>query len=155
MPNIRGQRSLIEKDLLARENFNLYESCVESGATQFSFNDFVRFEKLENIEVINNNDSLAVISLIGDELEIYFIGVKRELRNQGVGKKFLRNIIKLAKDRSATSVILEVNEKNTIALNIYRSLNFIGCGIRKNYYYKADGRRDNALIMRLKLKAVT
>ena len=146
---------MIEKDLLARENFDLYESCVESGTAQFSFNDFVRFEKLENIEVINNNDSLAVISLIGDELEIYFIGVKRELRNQGVGKKFLRNIIKLAKDRSATSVILEVNEKNTIAVYIYRSLNFKCCGIRKNYYYKANGRRDNALIMRLKLNAVT
>ena len=155
MPNIRGQRSLIEKDLLARENFDLYKSCVESGTAQFSFNDFVRFENLENIEVINNNDSLAVISLTGDELEIYFIGVKLELRNKGVGKKFLRNIINLAKDRSATSVILEVNEKNTIALNIYKSLNFIGCGIRKNYYHKANGRRDNALIMRLKLNAVT
>ena len=88
-------------------------------------------------------------------MEIYFIGVRRGLRNQGVGKKFLRNIIKLARDRSATSVILEVNEKNTIAVYIYRSLNFKCCGIRKNYYYKANGRRDNALIMRLKLNAVT
>ena len=146
---------MIEKQLLARENFDLYESCVENGTAQFSLNDFVRFENLENIEVINNNDSLAVISLIGDEAEIYFIGVKKRLRNQGVGQKFLSDIIKLVKDRSATSVILEVNEKNKIALNIYRSLHFKCCGIRKNYYYNANGIRDNALIMRLKLNANT
>ena len=84
---------MIEKDLLARENFDLYKSCVESGTAQFSFNDFIRFEKSENIEVINNRDSLAVISLIRDELEIYFIGVRRGLRNQGWARNFLEILL--------------------------------------------------------------
>ena len=96
-----------------------------------------------------------MISLIEDELEIYFIGVKKDHRNQGLGKQFLCDIIKLAKDRGATSIILEVNEKNKIALNMYKSLNFEGCGIRKNYYYNPDGKREDAFIMRLKLNTVT
>ena len=142
---------MIKKELLARANFKLYQSCVETGTNQFSLNDFVRFQSLKNIQVINNSSSLAVINLIEDELEIYFFGVKKDLRNQGLGKQFLCDIISLAKDRSITSIILEVNEKNKIALNMYKSLNFEGCGTRKNYYYNANGRRDDALVMRLNL----
>ena len=146
---------MIKKELLAKRNFELYQSCVETGTSQFSLTDFVRFENLINIHVINNKSALAVISLIKDELEIYFIGVKKDLRNQGIGKQFLCDIIKLAKDSGATSIILEVNEKNKIALNMYKSLNFEGCGTRKNYYYNPDGKREDALIMRLKLNTVT
>ena len=146
---------MIKKELLAKRNFELYQSCVETGTSQFSLTDFVRFQNLINIDVINNKSALAVISLIENELEIYFIGVKKDHRNQGLGKQFLCDIIKLAKDKGATSIILEVNEKNKIALNMYKSLNFEGCGTRKNYYYNTDGRREDALIMRLKLHTVT
>ena len=146
---------MIKKEILAKRNFKLYQSCVENGISQFSFTDFVRFQSLININVINNKSALAVISLIEDELEIYFIGVKKDHRNQGLGKQFLRDIIVLARKRGATSIILEVNEKDKIALNMYRSLNFEGCGTRKNYYCNKDGRREDALIMRLKLNTVT
>tara|TARA_B100001287_G_scaffold264853_1_gene257141 strand:- start:240 stop:680 length:441 start_codon:yes stop_codon:yes gene_type:complete len=146
---------LIKKELLAKRNFELYQSCVETGTSQFSLTDFVRFENLINIDVINNKSALAVISLIKDELEIYFIGIKKNNRNQGLGKQFLCDIIKLAKDKGATSIVLEVSEKNKIALNMYKSLNFEGCGTRKNYYYNPDGKREDALIMRLKLNTVT
>ena len=146
---------MIKKELLAKRNFELYQSCVETGTNQFSLTDFVRFQNLINIHVINNKSALAVISLIKDELEIYFIGVKKDLRNQGIGKQFLCDIIKLAKDRGATSIILEVNKKNKIALKMYKSLNFEGYGTRKNYYYSPDGRHADALIMQLKLNTVT
>ena len=146
---------MIKKELLAKRDFELYQSCVETGTNQFSLTDFVRFQDLINIHVINNKSALAVISLIEDELEIYFIGVKKDHQNQGLGKQVLRDIIVLAKERGATSIILEVNEKNKIALNMYRSLNFEGCGTRKNYYYNKDGRREDALVMRLKLDTVT
>ncbi len=146
---------MIKKELLAKRNFELYQSCVETGTSQFSLTDFVRFENLINIDVINNKSALAVISLIKDELEIYFIGIKKNNRNQGLGKQFLCDIIKLAKDKGATSIVLEVSEKNKIALNMYKSLNFEGCGTRKNYYYNPDGKREDALIMRLKLNTVT
>lgn len=146
---------MIKKELLAKHNFDLYQSCVEPGTSQFSFDDFLRFENSVNIQVINHNSSLAVISLIDHELEIYFIGVKKNYRNQGLGKQLLCDIIKLAKDRGTTSIILEVNEKNKFAFNMYKSLNFEDCGKRKNYYYNADGRREDALIMRLKLNIVT
>ena len=146
---------MIKKELLAKRNFELYQSCVETGTNQFSLTDFVRFQNLINIHVIKNKSALAVISLIKDELEIYFIGVKKDFRNQGIGKQFLCDIIKLAKDRGATSIILEVNEKNKIALKMYKSLNFEGYGTRKNYYYSPDGRHEDALIMQLKLNTVT
>ena len=137
----------------AEEYFNLYKNCVDFQSIQFTLEDFKRFIQSSNIKILKEKSCIAILGLADSEIEIYFIGVEKRLRGRGLGKKLLKNIIKFSKDYGATSIILEVGVDNRQAKNIYLSSNFKECGIRKNYYRIRPGLRQDALIMKLNLKA--
>ena len=81
--------------------------------------------------------------MTADEANINNIAVKKEERGKGYSKIIMEKIIVLAKEQGARAVTLEVESKNRIALNLYRSFGFDAEGERKNYY--PDG--DSAIIM--------
>ena len=137
----------------AEEYFNLYKKCVDIQSIQFTLEDFKRFMRSSNIKIVKENNCIAILGLADSEIEIHFIGVEERFRSRGLGKKLLKNIIKFSKDYGATSIILEVGVDNRQAKNIYLSSNFKDCGIRKNYYRIRPGLRQDALIMKLNLKA--
>ena len=134
------------------EYFNLYKKCVDIWSIQFSLEDFKRFQKSKNVKIEKEKNCIAILGLTEHEVEIYFIGVAKCLRGRGLGKKFLRNIIKYSKYYGADFITLEVGINNTPAKNMYLSLNFIEYGIRKNYYRNISGIREDAIIMKLNLK---
>ena len=135
----------------AEEYFNLYKKCVDIESIQFSLQDFKRFQKSKNIKIEKKKYCIAILGLTDREVEIYFIGVAESLRGRGLGKKLLKNIISFSKYYGADFIILEVGINNIPAKNIYRSFNFIGYGIRKSYYRKGSGSREDATIMKLDL----
>ncbi len=137
----------------AEKYFNLYKKCVDVQSIQFTFEDFKRFIRSSNIKIVKEKSCIAILGLADNEIEIYFIGVEERYRGRGLGKKLLKNIIKFSKDYGATTIILEVGVDNRKAKNIYLSSNFKECGIRKNYYRIRPGLRQDALIMKLNLKA--
>ena len=137
----------------AEEYFNLYKKCVDIQSIQFTLDDFKRFMRSSNIKIVKEKNCIAILGLADSEIEIHFIGVEERFRGRGLGKKLLKNIIKFSKDYGATSIILEVSVDNKQAKNIYLSSNFKECGIRKNYYRIRPGLRQDALIMKLNLKA--
>ena len=137
----------------AEEYFNLYKKCVDVQSIQFTFEDFKRFMRSSNIKIVKENNCIAILGLADSEIEIHFIGVEERFGGRGLGKKLLKNIIKFSKDYGATTIILEVGVNNRPAKNIYLALNFKECGIRKNYYSIRPGLRQDALIMKLNLKA--
>ena len=137
----------------AEEYFNLYKKCVDLQSIQFTFEDFKKFMQSSNIKIVKEKSCIAILGLAASEIEIYFIGVEERFRGRGLGKKLLENIIKFSKDYGATMIILEVGINNRPAKNIYLSFNFKECGIRKNYYSIRPGLRQDALIMKLNLKA--
>ena len=137
----------------AEEYFNLYKKCVDVQSIQFTLDDFKRFMRSSNIKIVKEKNCIAILGLADSEIEIHFIGVEERFRSRGLGKKLLKNIIKFSKDYGATSIILEVSVDNKQAKNIYLSSNFKECGIRKNYYRIRPGLRQDALIMKLNLKA--
>ena len=137
----------------AEEYFNLYKKCVDVQSIQFTLEDFKRFMRSSNIKIVKEKNCIAILGLADSEIEIHFIGVEERFRSRGLGKKLLKNIIKFSKDYGATSIILEVGVDNRQAKNIYLSSNFKECGIRKNYYRIRPGLRQDALIMKLNLKA--
>lgn len=49
------------------------------------------------------------------------------------GKKLLENLINKSKN-IASSITLEVNTENEIAINLYKKYGFKNLGKRKNYY---------------------
>ena len=136
----------------AEEFFNLYKKCVDVQSTQFTLEDFKRFMQSSNIKIIKERHCIAILGLTDSEIEIYFIGVEESLRGKGIGKKLLKNVISFSKDYRASTIVLEVGINNKPAKNIYRSLSFEECGVRKNYYGIRPGFRQDALIMTLNFK---
>ena len=136
----------------AEEYFNLYKKCVDIESTQFSLEDFKRFQKSKNIKIEKEQNCIAILGFTDREVEIYFIGVAESFRGGGLGKKLLKSIISFSKYYGADFIILEVGINNIPAKNMYLSLNFIEYGIRKNYYRNSSGIREDAIIMKLNLK---
>ena len=136
----------------AEEYFNLYKKCVDIESIQFSLEDFKRFQKSTNIRIEKEQNCIAILGLTDHEVELYFIGVADSLRGRGLGKKLLKSIINFSKNYGADFIILEVGINNIRAKNMYLSLNFIEYGIRKNYYRNSSGTREDAIIMKLKIK---
>ena len=136
----------------AEEYFNLYKKCVDIETTQFSLEDFKRFQRSTNVKIKKEQNCIAILGLTDREVEIYFIGVSESFRGRGLGKKLLKSIISFSKNYGADFIILEVGINNIPAKNMYLSLNFIEYGIRKNYYRNISGIREDAIIMKLNLK---
>lgn len=78
-----------------------------------------------------------------DDVHITNIVVKKDCRHLGIGAKILDKLINIAKELKFTSITLEVNENNEIALRLYEKFGFKKLGIRKKYYNNSD----NAVIM--------
>ena len=71
-------------------------------------------------------------------------------RSRGLGRELLRALVRLAGDRGAQRVFLEVRPSNTPALALYHSEGFNEIGRRPRYYPAAQGRED-ALVMAIEL----
>ena len=136
----------------AEEYFSLYKKCVDIQSAQFTLEDFKRFMQSSNIKIIKEKHCITILGLTDSEIEIYFIGVEEKLRGRGLGKKLLKNVISFSKDYGASTIILEVAVNNRLAKNVYLSLNFRECGVRKNYYRIRPGFREDAIIMKLNLE---
>lgn len=103
-----------------------------------SKNSYFVVAKYEN-EIIG----FAGIKIIFDEADLMNIVVKKSARNQHIGSLLLDNLLKYAKKNNILSIMLEVNEKNTPAILLYKKYGFEQISVRKNYYNK-----DDAIIMK-------
>lgn len=78
-----------------------------------------------------------------DEGHIMNIAVKKEYRNQGLGKTLLSALIARAKLHGLSRMTLEVGVNNAAAIGLYQSFGFKPEGVRPRYY--PDG--EDAIIM--------
>lgn len=84
------------------------------------------------------------IKISFDIVDIMNIVVKKDFRQSGIGCLLLEKLIDIAKQKCFNKIMLEVNEKNIPAKNLYLKYNFKPISIRKKYY-----NNENALIMSL------
>lgn len=115
-------------------SYNILKQELENGKSKY----FVA--KQEN-EIVG----FAGILLIIDEVNIMNIVVKKDKRNFGIGSLLLEEIIRYSKIHNATSITLEVNEKNIPAIKLYKKYGFKQVGLRRKYY----NNEDNAILMDL------
>ena len=122
------------------------------------FDDFWTYNILE--QEFNNSNTTYIVAkkndlvigfagllMVVDEANIMNIVTKKDKRNSGIGTQLLEKLIQIAKEKKATSITLEVNEKNIPAINLYKKLQFKEVGIRKKYYNNTD----SAILMTLYL----
>jgi len=90
--------------------------------------------------------AFGIIAVVFDEAELLSMAVRSDAQRQGYGFKLLQFLIKQAKKAKAKTFSLEVRQSNTIAINLYRKLDFKVDGIRKGYYPSVDDReREDAV----------
>lgn len=94
----------------------------------------------------------ALLSIAADEAHLLNICVDPLSQTRGLGRRLLRAIVALARDRRAQRVFLEVRPSNAPALALYHSEGFNEIGRRPRYYPAAEGRED-ALVMAMELVA--
>ncbi|TDB35134.1 ribosomal-protein-alanine N-acetyltransferase [Stenotrophomonas sp. TEPEL] len=92
----------------------------------------------------------GVLSLAADEAHVLNICIDPLVQSRGLGRRLLRALVRLAADRGAQRVFLEVRPSNTPALALYHSEGFNEIGRRPRYYPAAQGRED-ALVMAIEL----
>lgn len=86
----------------------------------------------------------AGIWFMADEAHLANIAVREAYRQQGVGELLLISIIKLAIERGARFITLEVRSTNKAAQALYKKYGFVEAGTRRGYY--TDNREDAVLM---------
>lgn len=86
-----------------------------------------------------------------DEAHLLNITVHGDLHGQGIGRGLLDKVVQVSRSKNMRSVLLEVRPSNARALAVYVHYGFVRIGLRKAYYPAADGRREDAIVMRLPL----
>ena len=81
---------------------------------------------------------------VDDEIHIISLGVRKNLRNRGIGELLLISTMEKAKNIDIKTATLEVRSSNMEAISLYKKYGFKEYGVRKGYY--VDNRED-ALIM--------
>jgi tRNA threonylcarbamoyladenosine biosynthesis protein TsaB len=131
----------------------LAEIHGESFTTRWNEKDFRELLNSPSTSAIlvssqNNPTGFSLFRKAADEAEILTICTRPAFRQKGHAKLLMQNMESLLKKDEAKSLFIEVAISNLVGLALYRSCGFTQEGVRKNYYERGDGTREDALIMR-------
>ena len=111
------------------------------------FHDCLRFGYSSWVtEVEGKLAAYAIMSIAVQECHILNICVDPGLQGQGIGRRFLQELLVIAKARKADTVFLEVRPSNVPALSLYFSEGFNEIGTRRDYYPATVGREDAVIL---------
>ena len=80
----------------------------------------------------------------GVEADILTVAVLPDFRRQGIAREFMRQIEQWSKERGASAMMLEVEQSNSAAIELYTSLGYLKISVRMDYY----GPGQDAFVMR-------
>ena len=145
----------------------LHELCLESGhdaptrswtAQEFadllrapSCRAFVANERSHQQAGMEMPVGFAIVTFAGEEGDLLFIGVVPARLRRGIGLAVLDRILEVARMQGVRSMILEVADGNEAAQSLYRRRGFLEAARRRDYYRAADGRTQDAIVMKLNL----
>jgi tRNA threonylcarbamoyl adenosine modification protein YeaZ/ribosomal-protein-alanine acetyltransferase len=131
----------------------LAEIHAESFATQWNEKDFRELLNSPGTSAVlisnqKNPTGFVLFRKAVDEAEILTICTRPIFRQKGHAKLLMQHMENLLKKDGVKSLFIEVAVSNQAALALYASCGFKEAGLRKNYYDRGDGTREDALIMR-------
>jgi ribosomal-protein-alanine N-acetyltransferase len=128
------------------------ERAYEHPWTQGNFADSLRSGYQAQVLVADDTLLGYFVAMKGvDEVHLLNITVVPEHQSQGWGRIMLDAIALWARGQGAQWLWLEVRTSNERAQRIYERQGYRRVGERKGYYPAADGRREDAIVMSLKL----
>lgn len=84
----------------------------------------------------------AILSVAAGEAHLLNVCITRDRQGYGLGRQFLRFLLKTVTDAGAEVLFLEVRPSNRVAIALYQSMGFREIGVRKDYYPAPLGRED-------------
>lgn len=84
----------------------------------------------------------AVMSVAVGEAHLLNICIDPDRQRQGLGRRLLRRMLRMAGEMQADTAYLEVRASNAAAKALYESVGFTQIGQRRGYYPAGDGRED-------------
>lgn len=88
----------------------------------------------------------SVVMVAAGEAHLLNLSIAAPWQRRGLGRKLLKFILELARDRAAGRIFLEVRPSNTAAIALYTNAGFTQVGMRRGYYPSPGGGED-ALVM--------
>jgi [ribosomal protein S18]-alanine N-acetyltransferase len=96
------------------------------------------------------------VAMLGvEEMHLLNLTVAPDVQGRGHGRHLLGVLVERCRSEAAHSLWLEVRQSNRRAQFIYEQFGFRACGLRKGYYPAAQGRREDAVVMRLHIASVS
>ena len=128
----------------------LYEIEQQAHLVPWSFGTLKnnQDERYLNLKLIENNQIIgfAICQTVSDEATLFNIAIVPSHQGNGLGKLLLNELIARLKEKGVQTLWLEVRESNP-ARFLYEKIGFNEVDIRKNYYPKPSGGRENAVVM--------
>ena len=128
----------------------LYEIEQQAHLVPWSFGTLKnnQDERYLNLKLIENNQIIgfAICQTVSDEATLFNIAIVPSHQGNGLGKLLLNELITRLKEKGVQTLWLEVRESNP-ARFLYEKIGFNEVDIRKNYYPKPSGGRENAVVM--------
>ena len=90
----------------------------------------------------------AVMMFGPDEAHLLNLSVAEQQQRHGYGEFMLRQLLRVARERGAQRMFLEVRPSNAPALALYAKHGFAEIGRRRDYY-PAHGGREDAIVLSL------
>ncbi len=92
----------------------------------------------------------SVQSQAAGECHLLNLCIAPDRQRQGLGQLMLEHVLRIAREHDCSTVFLEVRPSNLAGQNLYIRNGFKVIGERPGYY-RADGGREDAIVMQLSL----
>lgn len=129
------------------ELVELEKKCFSDPWTATMFVGDLQSEQTCYFGAFDENDNLvgyAGMWMSVDEGQITNVAIHPDYRRKGIAYSLVVNLIQICRRNKLSSITLEVRESNINAISLYKKLEFIKVGVRKNYYKNPN---ENALLM--------
>jgi ribosomal-protein-alanine N-acetyltransferase len=90
----------------------------------------------------------GIMSVGAGECHVLNLCVHPSWQGMGLGRRMLRRLLALAKDKGADTAFLEVRASNRGAHRLYCAEGFCEIGTRRGYYPARNGREDAVVLAR-------
>ena len=128
----------------------LYEIEQQAHLVPWSFGTLKnnQGDRYLNLKLIENDQIIgfAICQIVLDEATLFNIAILPSHQGNGLVKLLLYELIAQLKEKAVQTLWLEVRESNP-ARFLYEKIGFNEVDIRKNYYPKPSGGRENAVVM--------
>lgn len=129
---------------------NLYAECFDTPWTAEDFRQLLAMPGATAMMAVEHGEPLAfaLFRQAADEAEIITIGTRPFARQRGLGKLLIDCQLADLTSQGVKSAFLEVAKSNSAAQALYRSCGFRDAGLRRGYYERGNGLREDAIVMR-------